>query len=90
MADNIDLNFLGEQMARLQSDVRTVKGDIVQIRAEQARTDADLQGLRSDLGELRFDVRNLEASINARFEQMQQSFATTTEVLLTAINGLKR
>lgn len=34
MAEEADLRFLGEQIKRLQGDVREVKSDMAQIRAD--------------------------------------------------------
>jgi predicted nucleic acid-binding Zn-ribbon protein len=90
MADNLDLSFLGEQMTRLQADMRTVKGDVAQLRADQARIEGDQAEMRSELHEVRQDIRHLEASVNARFDQVHQTLTSNTQVLLSAIDGLKR
>jgi hypothetical protein len=46
--------------------------------------------MRSELHEVRQDIRHLEASVNARFDQVHQTLTSNTQVLLSAIDGLKR
>ena len=52
MAEEIDLRFLGEQIKRLQGDVRQVKSDMAQMRtdmvrsAELSRVDGKLEAFR--------------------------------------------
>jgi hypothetical protein len=53
MADeNLDLNFLGEQMKRLQGDVRQLKADVSQVRGDQLRLEGDLNRLDRKLDAL--------------------------------------
>lgn len=74
---NIDLTFLGEQIKRLQSDVR-------QVRAEQLRQEVELaEGLTA----LEQQIDSLEKSIDAQFAQVNQTMATNLEIMLTAIGA---
>ena len=43
MADEpVDLQFLGEQIKRLQGDVRVLKGDGAQLRADMSRLEGEI------------------------------------------------
>lgn len=101
MSDGVDLTFLGVQIGHLQTDMRTVKADILQIRADQARQDVELADVREELAEFRAEVRaefvQFRAEVNARFasvdaqfDQMRQTTATNMAVVLGAIEGLSR
>ena len=79
-----DLTFLGEQIKRMQSDLR-------HVRAEQLRLEADVME-RLDTFERSVDARfdAVDArfnSIDARFEQVHRTMAVNLDVLLAAIKG---
>ena len=86
-----DLTFLGEQIKRMQSDLR-------HVRAEQLRLEADVMerldtfersvDARFDAVDARFDVVDARFnSIDARFEQVHRTMAVNLDVLLAAIKG---
>ncbi len=86
-----DLTFLGEQIKRMQSDLR-------HVRAEQLRLEADVMerldtfersvDARFDAVDARFDAVDARFnSIDARFEQVHRTMAVNLDVLLAAIKG---
>ena len=72
-----DLTFLGEQIKRMQSDLR-------HVRAEQLRLEADVME-RLDTFERSVDARF--DAVDARFEQVHRTMAVNLDVLLAAIKG---
>lgn len=104
MVAEIDIRFLGELIARVQSDLRGVKADVAQLRAEQLRLEADQAQLKIELfdridgfqrsvetkfGSFETKFDNLERSIDVRFTQTHQTMATNLDIVLKAIEGLK-
>ena len=69
MADEIDLNFLGEQIRRLQADVRDLK-------ARNARTDADVLALSERLEALERRVDAGFEAVDHRFDQVDQEISS--------------
>lgn len=84
MADNVEIRFLGEQVAQLQAQVRGIKADVAQLRAEQLQMEADQAQLKIDLFNR---IDNFEASVDVKFAQVQETAATNLPVLLTAIQS---
>jgi hypothetical protein len=69
MADeNLDLNFLGEQIRRLQSDVRDVKARMLLLESDQGELRQDFLRL-----ERKFDV--LVERYDNRFDQIDDRFS---------------
>jgi archaellum component FlaC len=77
MAEEIDLRFLGEQIKRLQGDVRQVKSDMAQmrtdVRGELSRADAKLEVFRETVDD-RFE-QQIEL-IKSNFRILSQEIAT--------------
>jgi len=87
--DKVSLEFLGEQMLRMQTDLRGV-------RSEQTRQDGELQNLggKIDVVDAKVDrvekkLDNFAASVDARFDQVNQTMATNLEVMLKAFDAGK-
>ena len=87
--DKVSLEFLGEQMQRMQSDLRGV-------RTEQTRQESELQslGTKIDAVDAKVDrverkLDNFAASVDARFDQVHQTMATNLEVMLKAFESGK-
>jgi archaellum component FlaC len=80
MAEEIDLRFLGEQIKRLQGDVRQVKSDMAQMRTdvggELSRADAKLEAFRETVDD-RFE-QQIEL-IKSSFRSLSQEIATFRE-----------
>ena len=72
MADEVDRKFLGEQISRLQADMR-------ELKTRTARTDADVLALSEALSE-RLDT--LERRVDSGFAVVDQRFEHVSEHLL--------
>lgn len=76
MAEEIDLRFLGEQIKRLQGDVRQVKSEMAQMRTdvgvELSRADAKLEAFRETVDD-RFE-QQIEL-IKSNFRSLSQETA---------------
>jgi chromosome segregation ATPase len=105
VSDNkVSLDFLGEQMLRMQADLRGVRSEQLQMRAEQVKLEseqagmrADVRDLRSNLGELDTKVERLDmktdahhAANQAQFEQVRQTMTTNLEITLQAIRSVDK
>jgi predicted nucleic acid-binding Zn-ribbon protein len=80
MAEEIDLRFLGEQIKRLQGDVRQVKSDMAQMRTdvggELSRADAKLEAFRETVDD-RFD-QQIDL-VKSSFRSLSQEIASLRE-----------
>jgi chromosome segregation ATPase len=89
MAEEIDLRFLGEQIKRLQGDVRQVKSDMVAVKADLNRADGRLEAFRETVddrfdqqielvkltfGRLSQEIALLRDSVDGRFERVDGRF----------------
>jgi hypothetical protein len=90
----ISLQFLGEQMLRMQADFRGVRSEQLKLESEQATMQADIAGLRSDVSRidakvdnLAIRVDNLTTSMDAQFSQVHQTMATNLEIMLNALDA---
>ena len=92
----ITLALLGEQMGAMQSDVRRIDSELTMIRDKVMRIEAEQveirEGLYAATGEnvvrmtrLERRIDRLEASLDARFRQIEETMATNVQVLLAAI-----
>ncbi len=100
----VTIEYLGEQVRLLQADMRAVKRQldghgtllkllqstmtnlIGEVATEMSTTRSDVRELREDI-DARFKA--LEASLDARFAQANESAATNFRLLLAAIEGSK-
>lgn len=80
---SVSLEFLGEQMLRMQSDLRGVRSEQLQLESDQA-------GMRADLLRLEGKIENLAASLDVRFDQVNQTITTNLQVTLAAFSGLEK
>ena len=83
----VNLEFLGEQMLRMQADLRGVRSEQVKLESEQASMQAEMTGMRSDLSRLDGKIDGFAASVSARFDQVNQTMATNLDIVLKTING---
>lgn len=79
--DKLSLNFLGEQMLRMQADLRAVRAEQIQLESEQSN-------FRADLKRVEGKVENIGRSVDARFDQGNQTAATNLALTLSAIEKL--
>ena len=85
MADEVDLRFLGEQIKRVQGDVRLLKTDMAQMRADSAKVESDIAALKADTTAIRNDLGAFRETVDDRFDQqvelMKSSFRTLSQEL---------
>jgi chromosome segregation ATPase len=83
--DRIDLNFLGEQIKRLQGDVRVLKTDGAQTRADLSRLEGEVAGVKADIMRMDMRIDTFAERVDDRFEQMieliKSSFRTLDQKL---------
>jgi|SRR4051812_22535244 hypothetical protein len=89
----INLEFLGEQMLRVQADLRGVRSEQVKLESEQATMQAEMSAMRGDIGGVDTKVERVDAkidrfsaSVDARFDQVNQTMATNLDIVLKAID----
>lgn len=82
MADEIDLTFLGEQIRRLQVDVR-------ELKAREARTDADVLALNARLDGIEGEMVRRFELVDDQFADMRAELTRNLEIVLRAIQELK-
>ena len=70
MADEIDLRFLGEQIKRLQADVR-------ELKTRSARTDADVLAVNEQLATLNERIEILNERVGSLDGRVVEGFAET-------------
>lgn len=68
MSDTVDITFLGQQMAHLQAEVRTLKDDIKGLRAVIVTR----QEWQADRDAIMARLENLEATMTLGFRQMNE------------------
>jgi hypothetical protein len=88
--DKISLEFLGEQMLRMRADIRGLTSGHMKLESEQATLQAELIGVRADVRRVETKLDNFMASVDARFDQVNQTSATNLAITLEAIKGLDR
>ncbi len=81
MAEEVDLRFLGEQIKRLQGDVRVLKSDMVQARADVARVESDLASMKADIARVDTKLEVFRESVDDRFDRSEE-FARANFALL--------
>ena len=87
MTDNVDLRFLGEQIRQMQSDLRQVRSDQLRVESEQVQMQDRLARVEAKVDALETKVENGFRAVDARFDQVFQTLATNTEVILEAIKA---
>lgn len=92
--DQVSLDFLGEQMLRMQADLRGVRSEQVKLESEQTSMRADFRRLEGKVDGLDAKVDGLDAKVDrhhsanqAEFEQMRETMALNLEVMLAAFNS---
>ena len=65
----LDLRFLGEQIKRVQSDVRVLKGDGAQMRAELSHLEGEVAGVKADITRVEMRLDAFAESVSDRFDQ---------------------
>jgi septal ring factor EnvC (AmiA/AmiB activator) len=90
MAEEADLRFLGEQIKRLQGDVRQVKSDMAQIRADNVKVESDVAALNADLTRIENKLEAFRESVDDRFDQTIELLKSSFRTVSNEIKALKR
>jgi septal ring factor EnvC (AmiA/AmiB activator) len=90
MAEEVDLRFLGEQIKRLQGDVRQVKSDMAQIRADNVKVESDVAALKADLTRIENKLEGFRESVDDRFDQNVELLKSSFRTLADEIRALKK
>jgi outer membrane murein-binding lipoprotein Lpp len=90
MAEEIDLRFLGEQIKRLQGDVRQVKSDMAQMRADNVKVDSDVVALSASLSRMENKLEAFRESVDDRFDQQVELLKSSFRSLSQEIATLKK
>lgn len=90
MAEEVDLRFLGEQMKRLQGDVRLLKTDMAQMRADSAKVESELAALDAKVTRLENNLEAFRESVDDRFDQQVELIKSSFRALTTEIQALKK
>lgn len=92
----VSLDFLGEQMLRMQADIRGVRseqvrldGDLRSLDGKVDRLDAKVDGIAVKVNGVDAKVDRFAASVDARFDQVNQTMALNVEVVLKAFEAQK-
>ena len=95
--DKVSLDFLGEQMLRMQADLRGVRSEQMRLESEQTSTRADLHRLETKVDGVDAKVDRLDAKVDAhdasnqaRFNQVNETAAINLAITLEAIKALDR
>jgi hypothetical protein len=90
MAEEIDLRFLGEQIKRLQGDVRQVKSDMAQMRVDNVKVDSDVVALGAALSRMEGKLEAFSESVDDRFDQQIELLKSSFRSLSLEIATLKK
>jgi septal ring factor EnvC (AmiA/AmiB activator) len=90
MTDEVDLRFLGEQIKRIQGDVRQLKTDMAQMRADQVRVESDVAALKADIARTEGKLEGFRDSVDDRFDQVIELLKDSFRSLHQEIESIKR
>ena len=90
MAEEVVLRFLGEQIKRFQGDVRQVKSDMAQMRADNVKVESDVAALKADLMRIEGKIEAFRESTDDRFDQTVELLKSSFRTLSAEVNSLKR
>jgi predicted nuclease with TOPRIM domain len=74
VAENIDFQFLGEQIKRLQSDVRDVKARVLLLESDQGEMREDFRRLEGKVDRLETRIDVLVEHTDDRFDRIDHQF----------------
>jgi len=90
MADEpIDLRFLGEQIKRVQGDVRVLKSDVAQLRAEQSKLEGEVAGVKADVTRVEMRIDTFAERVDDRFDQVVELLKSNFHILDQKIEGTR-
>ena len=90
MAEEVDLRFLGEQIKRVQGDVRLLKTDMAQMRADSAKVESELAALDAKFTRVENNLEAFREIVDDRFDQQVELIKSSFRTLMTEIQTLKK
>jgi phage shock protein A len=90
MAEEVDLRFLGEQIKRVQGDVRLLKTDMAQMRADSAKVESELAALDAKFTRVENNLEAFRETVDDRFDQQVELIKSSFRTLMTEIQTLKK
>ena len=90
MAEDVDWRFLGEQIKRLQGDVRQVKSDMAQMHADNVKVESDVAALKADTARIEGKIEGFRELVDDRFDQTVELLKSSFRTLSAEISSLKR
>jgi septal ring factor EnvC (AmiA/AmiB activator) len=82
MADEpVDLRFLGEQIKRVQGDVRVLKTDGAQTRADLSRLEGEVAGIKADITRVEMRMDAFAERVDDRFDQVVELIKSSFRTL---------
>lgn len=82
-SEPVSLDFLGEQLKRVQADLRDLKGRVLLVESDQAE-------VRRDLARLETKVDVLVERTDDRFDQLDQRFVELFRTMAQHFAGVKQ
>ena len=70
MAEETDVRFLGEQIKRVQGDVRLLRSDMVWTLAHKAKVRSDIATVRADISRVDSKLDAFRELVDDRFDQI--------------------
>jgi peptidoglycan hydrolase CwlO-like protein len=91
--DKVSLEFIGEQMRRMQLDLRSMRTDQVRVEEHVRGLDGKIDAVDAKVDAVDAKVDRVErkldgfiASVDERFEQANRTAATNLDIVLKAID----
>ena len=75
MSDNVDLNFLGQQVKEVQTELRAIKRDMAMLRAQQSELPT-LAQFQAGLTAIDARVTELSEETNGLIRKLAEQVAT--------------
>jgi hypothetical protein len=90
MADEpVDLRFLGEQIKRVQGDVRVLKTDGAQTRADLSRLEGEVAGIKADITRVEMRMDAFAERVDDRFDQVVELIKSSFRTLDQKIEKMR-
>jgi chromosome segregation ATPase len=77
----VDLRFLGEQIKRVQGDVRVLKSDGAQVRADLSRLEGEVAGVKADVTRVEMRLDAFAERVDDRFDQIVELIKSSFRTL---------
>jgi hypothetical protein len=88
MAEEPHLRFLGEQIKRLQGDVRLLKSDMAQVRADSVKVESDVAAVKADIARVETKLEVFREFADDRFDRTDRLIQSNFTTLSNRIDAL--